>query len=249
MAEHTLAVRGLTKRFGALVVSDDIDLTLERNEIHAVIGPNGAGKTTLLAQIAGDVRSDRGTIAFNGHPIHHLSADARARLGIARSFQITTLVETFTALDNVALAIAARDALRMHVWRAARTDERLREPALSALDRVGIARLAEARVGDLAHGDKRLLELAVALATQPSLLLLDEPMAGMGHAESAAMIALLLALKGTVTMLLIEHDMEAVATLADRVSVLVSGRALISGTYAAVRADESVRRAYLGDEA
>jgi branched-chain amino acid transport system ATP-binding protein len=247
MADAVLAVRGLRKAFGALVVSDDVALDVRTGECHALIGPNGAGKTTLLAQLAGELAPDAGTIVFGERDVTRLGADARARLGIARSFQITTLVDDFTAEDNVALAVQARAATSMRFWRSAARDAALREPARVALARVGLAARAGVRAADLAHGEQRLLELAIALAQEPAVLLLDEPMAGLGHEESRAMIALLRAIKPAVAMLLIEHDMEAVAELADRVTVLVAGRAIASGSYEAIRSDPRVREAYLGD--
>jgi len=247
MADALLEVRGLRKAFGALVVTDDLDLDIARGETLAVIGPNGAGKSTLVAQLAGDVRPDGGAIAFAGRSILRDAPDARARAGIARSFQITTVVPSFSAEDNVALAVQSRAALRMGFWAHARGDARLREPARAALDRVGLAARAGTRAADLSHGEARLLEVAMALACEPVLLLLDEPMAGMGHDESHAMIDVLRAIKAETTMLLIEHDMEAVAQLADRVMVLVAGRAVASGAYDDVRRDPVVRDAYLGE--
>jgi branched-chain amino acid transport system ATP-binding protein len=249
MADAVLAVRGLRKAFGALVVSDDLNLDVRFGECHALIGPNGAGKTTLLAQLAGEVAPDRGAIVFGDRDVTRLSPDARARLGIARSFQITTIVEDFTAEDNVALAVQARDATAMRFWKSAFRDTALREPARAVLARVGLSTRAGMRASDLAHGEQRLLELAIALAREPAVLLLDEPMAGLGHDESRAMIELLRRIKSTVAMLLIEHDMNAVAQLADRVTVLVSGRVIATGAYATIRDDALVRDAYLGDSA
>jgi branched-chain amino acid transport system ATP-binding protein len=243
-----LAVRGLRKAFGALIATDDLDLDLATNECHAVIGPNGAGKTTLLAQVAGELAPDRGTVFFGDRDVTRLGADARARLGIARSFQITTLVDDFTAEENVMLAVQAHEATRMRFWRPAFTDPSLREPARAALARVGLAERDGVRAADLAHGEQRLLELAIALAQNPTVMLLDEPMAGLGHDESHAMIDLLREIKAGVTILLIEHDMDAVAQLADRVTVLVAGRAIASGTYDQVRTDPNVREAYLGED-
>src|SRR6202163_928721 len=247
MAEPALAAHGLRKAFDALVVTDDLDLDVFANECHAVIGPNGAGKTTLLSQFAGEVAPDRGRILFGGRDVTRLGADARARLGIARSFQIPTLVDDFSAEDNVALAVQARAATTMRFWRSAYRDAALRDPARAALERVGLGRRANVRASDLAHGEQRLLELAIALAQEPTVLLLDEPIAGLGHDESRAMIELLRGIKGTVTMLLVEHDMDAVAQLADRVTVLVAGRAIAAGSYDAVRNDARVRDAYLGE--
>jgi branched-chain amino acid transport system ATP-binding protein len=247
MTEPLLAVRGLRKAFGALIVTDKLDFDLAAGETLAIIGPNGAGKTTLIAQLAGDVRPDAGTIALNGRPIVHEPADVRARLGIARSFQITTVVPTFSAEDNVALAVQSRTAMQMHFWQPARADERLREPARAALERVGVSARAGVRASDLSHGEARALEIAMALACRPMVMLLDEPMAGMGHDESRAMIDLLRTIKTETTMVLIEHDMDAVAQLADRVMVLVAGRAVASGAYDDVRRDPVVRDAYLGE--
>jgi branched-chain amino acid transport system ATP-binding protein len=247
MAEPLLVVRGLRKTFGALVVTDDLDLDIARGETLAIIGPNGAGKSTLVAQLAGDVRPDAGTIAFAGRSLLHDGPDARARRGIARSFQITTLVPSFSAEDNVALAVQGRTATELRFWRNARADATLREPARAALARVGLLDRAGVRAADLSHGEARLLEVAVALACEPVLLLLDEPMAGMGHDEGRAMIEVLRTVKAEMTMLLIEHDMDAIAQLADRVIVLVAGRAVANGTYADVRTDPLVRDAYLGE--
>jgi len=249
MADTLLATRGLRKTFGALIATDDLELEIRARECHALIGPNGAAKTTLLAPLAGELAPDRGTIVFRGRDVTRLGPDARARLGIARSFQITTVVEGFTAEDNVALAVQARHATAMRFWKSAFTDLSLREPARASLVRVGLGARAGVRASDLAHGEQRLLELAVALAQEPQIMLLDEPMAGLGHDESRAMIELLRSIKGTVTILLIEHDMDAVAQLADRVTVLVAGRAMASGSYAAIRNDPAVRTAYLGDSA
>ena len=247
MADALLSVRGLRKAFGALVVTDDLDLDIARGETLAVIGPNGAGKSTLVAQLAGDVRPDAGTIAFAGRSILTDAPDVRARAGIARSFQITTLVPSFTAEDNVALAVQSRRATAMRFWRAARSDATLREPARAALERVGLLARARVRAADLSHGEARLLELAIVLACEPVLMLLDEPMAGMGHDESNAMIALLQSIKAETTLVLIEHDMDAVAQLADRVLVLVAGRAIANGAYVDVREQQAVRDAYLGE--
>jgi branched-chain amino acid transport system ATP-binding protein len=247
-ADPAIAVRGLRKAFGALVATDDLDLAVMTDECHAVIGPNGAGKTTLLAQLAGELTPDRGTVFFRNRDVTRLGADARARLGIARSFQITTLVDDFTAEENVMLAVQAREATRMRFWKSAFRDLSLRKPARLALSRVGLAARADVRASDLAHGEQRLLELAIALAQNPTVMLLDEPMAGLGHDESRAMIELLRGIKRGLAMLLIEHDMDAVAQLADRVTVLVGGRAIASGTYDEVRSDPHVREAYLGED-
>ena len=216
--------------------------------MHALIGPNGAGKTTLISQLSGLVRPDAGTIRFAGRDITRLAAHARAHQGLARSFQITSLMAGMTVIENVALAVQARAGHSFRFWRPAAGDERLERPAMAALEKVGIAGRAGDAVGALSHGERRQLEIAMALASGPRLLLLDEPMAGMGPEESARMIAILQGLKGTAAMLLVEHDMDAVFALADRISVLVYGRVIASGPPAAIRANEAVRRAYLGEE-
>jgi branched-chain amino acid transport system ATP-binding protein len=247
VAELLLEVAGLTKRFGGIVASDAITLAIAEGELHAVIGPNGAGKTTLIGQLTGEIRSDAGAIRFAGSDITALQGWRRSLAGLARTFQITSLFLDFTALDNVALAVQAHAGHSFHFWRRARSDKALRAPALAALTRVGLAARAEAVAAELSHGEHRQLEIAMALATRPRLLLLDEPMAGMGPEESARMVEMLRALKQEVTILLVEHDMEAVFALADRITVLVYGRVIASGTPAEIRADAEVRRAYLGE--
>ena len=248
MAEPLLQVAGLSKAFGAVVACDGVTLDLSAQEVHAVIGPNGAGKTTLIGQLAGEVRPDGGRIAFAGRDVTHLAGHARARLGIARSFQVTSLFPRLSALDNVALAVQAHDGHSFRFWRPARAERALRDPARAVLAQLGLEARAEVPVGALAHGEQRQLEIAMALATDPRLLLLDEPTAGMGREDSARMVELLAGLKGRVAMLLIEHDMDAVFALADRISVLVYGRVIATGAPEAVRADPEVRRAYLGEE-
>ena len=240
-------VQGLTKRFGGVVAADAIDFDIKHGEFHAVIGPNGAGKSTFIGLIAGEIAPQQGNIRFAGGDITRLPVHRRSRLGLARSFQITSLFADFTALDNVALAVQAHRGHSFRFWRKARGDDELRAPAQAALARVGLGHRAGTRVGKLSHGEHRQLEIAMALAAEPRLLLLDEPMAGMGPDESARMVALLQALKGSVTILLIEHDMEAVFALADRISVLVYGRVIASGDAATVKADPAVREAYLGE--
>jgi len=247
MADTLLEIAALTKRFGGVVASDAISLALAPGELHAVIGPNGAGKSTMIAQLTGEIAPDSGRIRFDGRDITTLPVHRRSRLGLARSFQITSLFSDFTALDNVALAVQAHCGHSFRFWRDARGEAALRAPARAALDRVGLGERADMAVADLSHGERRQLEIAMALATRPRLLLLDEPMAGMGPEESARLVATLRALKGSVTILLIEHDMDAVFALADRISVLVYGRIIASGDAAAIRADAAVRQAYLGD--
>jgi branched-chain amino acid transport system ATP-binding protein len=244
-----LEVRGLTKQFGALRASDGIDFDVAEGETHAVIGPNGAGKTTFISQLAGNLRPDSGTVRFAGADITALPAPRRARLGLARSFQITSVYPDFSALHNVALAIQARSGHSFRFWRDARSDPSLLHPAKNVLHEVGLGGRSQVLAGNLAHGEQRQLEVAMALATKPRLLLLDEPMAGMGTEESQRMIALLASLKRKHTIILVEHDMDAVFRLADRISVLVYGRVIASDTPERVRANEEVRRAYLGTQA
>ena len=248
MAEALLETAGLTKRFGGLVATGEVSVSVAPGEIHAVIGPNGAGKTTLIGQLSGELKPDSGAIRFAGADISRLGPARRAALGIARSFQITSIFREFTTLDNVALAIQARAGHSFRFWRAARRDASLRDPALVALGIVGLAGRADLPAGSLAHGEKRALELAMVLATRPRLLLLDEPMAGMGPEESASMVRLLAGLKGRFSIVLVEHDMDAVFALADRITVMVYGRVIASAGPAAIRADPEVRRAYLGEE-
>ena len=241
-----LQAERLSKRFGGLTATDDLSLDVRPGELHAVIGPNGAGKTTLVGQLAGEIAPDAGRILFAGEDVSRLAVSDRARRGIVRSFQVTSIFSGFTAADNVALAVQANAGHSFRFWRGARTDPALRDPALAALDRVGLADRADIPAASLSHGEQRQLEVAMALATSPRILLLDEPMAGMGSEESARMVALLQALKGTLTILLVEHDMDAVFALADRITVLVYGRAIASGAPDAIRADPAVQEAYLG---
>ena len=248
MADALLKIEGLTKRFGGVVASDNIALEVYRDELHAVIGPNGAGKTTLIGQLTGEILPNAGRIFFNGTDITGMPVHARSALGLARSFQITSLFLDFTALDNVALAVQAHAGHSFRFWRNARRDERLREPALVSLARVGLRERADVIVRNLSHGEQRQLEIAMALATKPRLLLLDEPMAGMGPEESARMVETLRELKRELPILLIEHDMEAVFALADRITVLVYGRVIATGIPEVIRANAEVRSAYLGEE-
>ena len=248
VAEPLLSVRGLVKHFGGIVASDDLDLDVLPGEIHAVIGPNGAGKTTLVAQLSGMLTPDHGTIRFDGADISRLSAPARSLRGLARSFQITSILKDFTALDNVALSIQAHAGHSFRFWKPARHDAALSWPALAVLVQIGLGDRADVVAGTLAHGQQRLLEIAMALATGPRMLLLDEPMAGMGPEDSERMTEYLRGLKGEYTMLLVEHDMNAVFALADRITVLVYGRAIASGPPHQIRANGLVRRAYLGED-
>jgi branched-chain amino acid transport system ATP-binding protein len=248
VTDPLLEIAGLSKRFGGIVASDAITLDVRAGELHAIIGPNGAGKTTLVGEIAGEIAPDAGHIRFDGRDITALPIYARSALGLARSFQITSLFADFTALDNVALAVQAHSGHSFRFWRDARGEGELRDPARAALARVGLAARADVLVSKLSHGEHRALEIAMALATKPRLLLLDEPMAGMGPEESAHMVATLRELKAELTILLIEHDMEAVFALADRITVLVYGRVIASGEPAAIRANAQVRQAYLGEQ-
>jgi branched-chain amino acid transport system ATP-binding protein len=248
VAEPLLRVEKLVRRFGGIVATDNLSLDVAAGELHAIIGPNGAGKTTLISQLIGQLRPSAGTIRFAGEDITHLPAWRRSQLGLARSFQITSLLPDFTAADNVALAAQARDGHSFHFWGNAREERHLHEAARSALARVGLEQRADVVVSKLSHGEQRELELAVALATKPQLLLLDEPMAGLGATESARMVKLLAELRREVTIVLVEHDMAAVFALADRITVLVYGRVIASGVPAAIRGNEEVKRAYLGDQ-
>ncbi len=248
MAEPVLRLEDLRKSFGGLVVTDDLTLEVGARELHAVIGPNGAGKTTLINEISGLVAPDAGRILFSGRDVTALPVHARAALGLARSFQITSILPGFSALENVALAAQARAGSSFRMFGRAAEEAELNEPALAALGEVGLAPRAHVPAGHLSHGEKRALELAIALAMAPKLLLLDEPMAGTGREESGRLVGLLRSLKGRFPMVLVEHDMTAVFALADRISVLIYGRVLASGTPEEVRADPKVAAAYLGDE-
>ncbi len=249
MPEALLDVKGLSKSFGALRACDRIDLEVQEGETLAIIGPNGAGKTTLISQLAGNLRPDAGRIRFAGEDVTALSAPRRARKGFARSFQITSVFPEFTALENVALAVQAHAGHSFRFWRPAREETSLVQPASQVLEEVGLGHRANVLAANLAHGEHRQLEVAMALATRPRVLLLDEPMAGMGIDESQRMIALLATLKRRQTMILVEHDMDAVFRLADRIAVLVYGRVIVSGAPEAIRANPEVRSAYLGEDA
>jgi branched-chain amino acid transport system ATP-binding protein len=248
MAEPLLSVEKLVRRFGGIVATDHVSLDVAQGELHAIIGPNGAGKTTLISQLIGQLLPDSGSIRLAGKDITNVPAYRRSALGLARSFQITSLLPDFTAADNVALAAQAHDGHSFHFWGNARKVLHLRKAAQDALDRVGLGHRADVLVSRLSHGEQRELELAVALATRPQLLLLDEPMAGLGITESARMVKLLQELRREVSIVLVEHDMDAVFALADRISVLVYGRVIASGTPAEIRGNEEVKRAYLGDQ-
>jgi branched-chain amino acid transport system ATP-binding protein len=248
VADPLLRVENLTRRFGGLVATDNLSLEVVPGELHAIIGPNGAGKTTLISQLTGQLMPNSGAVHFAGQDITGLPPYRRSGLGLARSFQITSLLNDFTAADNVALAAQAHAGHSFRFWANAQKEAALREAAHAALARVGLAKRADVPVSELSHGEQRELELAVALATKPQLLLLDEPMAGLGITESQRMVALLKELRKEVTVVLVEHDMEAVFALADRISVLVYGRLIACGKPDEIRNNEEVKRAYLGDQ-
>jgi len=248
MSAALLSLRGLHKSFGGLAVTQDVTLDIADGEIHAIIGPNGAGKTTLINEISGVLRIDAGQIVFGGRDITSLPLHRRARLGLARSFQITSIVPAFTALENVALAVQAGAGSSFHFFRPASTETRLNAPAMAALEQVGLASRAPILAGVMSHGEKRQLELAIALATEPRLLLLDEPLAGAGPEETERLIAILGGLKSRYTIVLVEHDMQAVFALADRISVLVYGRVIATGSPEEIRGNAEVRAAYLGED-
>ncbi|MCW5704718.1 MAG: ABC transporter ATP-binding protein [Bradyrhizobium sp.] len=248
MAEPLLRIANLTLRFGGLVATDNLSMEVAPGELHAIIGPNGAGKTTLISQLTGQLMPNSGAIYVAGQDITRLPSYERSALGLARSFQITSLLRDFTAADNVALAAQAHAGHSFRFWADARKEQPLREAARAALKRVGLEERADVLVSELSHGEQRELELAVALATRPQLLLLDEPMAGLGVTESQRMVALLKELRKEFTIVLVEHDMEAVFALADRITVLVYGRVIASGKPDEIRSDEEVKRAYLGEQ-
>jgi branched-chain amino acid transport system ATP-binding protein len=248
VADPLLRVENLVRRFGGIVATDHVSLEVARGELHAIIGPNGAGKTTLISQLTGQLLPHAGAIYLAGQDITRVPAWRRSALGLARSFQITSLLPDFNALDNVALAAQAHDGHSFRFWGNARKESGLRATALAALERVGLGARASTLVSKLSHGEQRELELAVALATSPQLLLLDEPMAGLGITESARMVKLLQELRREVTIVLVEHDMDAVFALADRISVMVYGRVIASGAPSEIRQNEDVKRAYLGEQ-
>ena len=243
-----LEVTGLVKRFGGLLATDHVTLALEPGEIHAVIGPNGAGKTTLINQLSGDLLPDEGRISFDGHDLTREPPHRRALAGIGRSYQITSVFGEFSVLHNVVLAVQSHAGHSFRFWRPVMDEPALVQPARAALERVGMSAYADRPAAALSHGQRRQLEIAMTLATGARLLLLDEPMAGMSHAESEGVVALLRALKGRYTVLLVEHDMDAVFALADRITVLVYGRPIASGTPDEIRASADVRDAYLGEQ-
>jgi branched-chain amino acid transport system ATP-binding protein len=248
VTDFAIEIEDLVKRFGGLTATDHLSMQVEIGEIHAVIGPNGAGKTTLIGQLTGEIRPDGGRILFGGRDLGHMAVHKRSAIGLARSFQITNVLQDFTALQNVALSVQAHDGHSFRFWKPASEQEELTGPALEVLDRVGLADRAKVTASSLSHGEQRQLEIAMALATGPKVLLLDEPMAGMGPEDSQRMVKILLSLKHDLTILLVEHDMDAVFALADRITVLVYGQAIATGTPEDIRNNPEVRSAYLGDE-
>jgi branched-chain amino acid transport system ATP-binding protein len=238
----------LVKRFGGLLATDNVSIDVQAGEIHALIGPNGAGKTTLVSQLTGNLEPDSGTIQFAGRDVTRLPTHARVRLGLGRSFQITSVLREFSAIDNVALAVQAHRGHSFRFLADVRRDQALRAAAQAGLDAVGLGARTSTPAAALSHGEQRQLEIAMALAGDPKLLLLDEPMAGMGVEESQRMVAALRGLKSRCGMLLIEHDMDAVFALADRITVLVYGRAIFCGTPDEIRHHPEVRQAYLGED-
>jgi len=248
VADPLLELRNLRKSFGGLVVTDDVTLDLRPGEIHALIGPNGAGKTTLIHQVSGTLAPDSGQVIFAGEDVTRLSLARRARRGLARSFQITSIIPGFSTLENVALAVQARSGSSFRFFRPAHAEAALNEQAMEALAEVGLERRAAVSAAALSHGEKRQLELAIALAMRPRLLLLDEPLAGTGAEEAERLMRILDGLRARYGILLIEHDMPAVFALADRISVLAQGRVIASGTKDEIRANPLVRDAYLGED-
>ena len=248
MAEALLEVRDLRKRFGGVAATDGVSLTVAAGELHALIGPNGAGKTTLIHQLSGALRPDSGSIVFAGREVTRTSMHERVGLGLARSYQVTSIFANFTVLENIAFAVQARSGSSMRFWRAAAQDKALYDEARSFVEQVGLGGREHLAARALAHGEQRQLEVGLALATRTRLLLLDEPMAGLGADESQAMTKMIARLKESVCVLLVEHDMTAVFELADCISVLVTGRIIASGDPREIRANADVRRAYLGEE-
>jgi len=247
MSESLLEVRALHKKFGGVVATNAVDLSVQRGEIYALIGPNGAGKTTLISQLSGLLKSDAGTIHFKGQDITNAKMHTLAHKGLARSFQITSIFPEMTVLENAAVAVQAASGHSFRFWTPARALTRQRDQAAEVLERVNLADRLDVVAHELSHGERRQLEIAMALCTEPELLLLDEPMAGMGSQESSRMLQLLKSLKGQITMLLVEHDMDAVFALADRLSVLVYGRVIATGDPQTIREDSAVIAAYLGE--
>ena len=247
MSGDVLSIRRLVKSFGSLMATFNLNMDVSPGEIHAIIGPNGAGKTTLISQLAGELKPDSGSIFFEGRDITAMPIYKRVQLGLARSYQISSVFLEFTALMNVALAVQAQRGHSFRFWEAAADSDELNGPAMEALAAVGLGEQINTPVALMGHGERRQLELAMVIVNKPKVLLLDEPLAGMSPKENQAMMSLLAAMKGNASMVLIEHDMEAVFSLADRISVLVYGTIIACGRPDEIRANEDVRAAYLGD--
>jgi branched-chain amino acid transport system ATP-binding protein len=242
-----LRLEGLSRRFGGVVATDRVTLEIASGEIHALIGPNGAGKTTLIGQIAGSLASDAGEIHFLGRSLTALKQHQRVKLGLARSYQITSIFGRLSVLDNLALAVQARSGSSFSFWRPVSGEKEIFEEAQAIVAEIGLLEKEKSIAATLAHGEQRALEVGLALATRPRLVLLDEPMAGMGPEESQRVIALIESIRSRITVLLVEHDMDAVFRLADRISVLVAGRLIATGTPESIKSNAQVRKAYLGD--
>jgi branched-chain amino acid transport system ATP-binding protein len=243
-----LTLDRVSKRFGGVVATDEVTLDVKAGEVHALIGPNGAGKTTLIGQISGSVATDSGSIRFLDEDVTRLRQHQRVRRGLARSYQITSIFKRSSVLHNLALAVQARSGSSFSFWRPVSAEAALFDEASAIAAEIGLHDRESTLAGNLAHGEQRALEVGLALATRPKLVLLDEPMAGMGPEDSQRMIALIGRIRAQVAVLLVEHDMDAVFRLADRITVLVNGRVIATGAPEAIRADAEVKRAYLGDE-
>jgi branched-chain amino acid transport system ATP-binding protein len=247
MAEQLLKITDLNKHFGGIVATDNVSLSVQQGQIHAIIGPNGAGKTTLIAQLSGQIKPDSGDIEFSGQSIINHSMAHRARQGLARSFQITSVVMPMTLLENVMLAVQGCSGHSFHFWSPVAKDRDMRASAMASLAEVGLEDRAGRTAANVSHGEQRQLEVAMALAMKPRMLLLDEPMAGMGNEEGKMMVDILNRLKGDMTILLVEHDMDAVFSLADRLSVMDNGHVIATDTVENIRSNHEVQKAYLGD--
>lgn len=248
MSESLLQVQNLYKNFGAIQATSDVSFSIEKGDIHALIGPNGAGKTTLVNQLSGDIFPDKGSIHFNSMDITNLKAYKRAQLGITRSFQITHIFEQLTVAENMGLAIHSKNGHNFRFWKRALGPSQIKKDVSFALERVDLAGRSQQPARYLSHGEKRQLEVGMALVGNPELLIMDEPMAGMGTGGTRELTRLIEGLRGKVTILLVEHDMDVVFSLADKVTVLVYGEHAATGTPNDIRADKHVRRAYLGEE-
>jgi branched-chain amino acid transport system ATP-binding protein len=247
MTDYLLKITDLNKRFGGIVATDNVNLSVQQGQIHAIIGPNGAGKTTLIAQLSGQLKPDSGDIEFGGHSIINHSTASRARQGLARSFQITSVVMPMTLLENVMLAVQGCSGHSFRFWSPVARDRDMQAAAMASLAEVGLEDRAGRIAANVSHGEQRQLEVAMALAMKPRMLLLDEPMAGMGKEEGAMMVDILNRLKGDMTILLVEHDMDAVFSMADRLSVLDNGHVIATDTVENIRNNQEVQKAYLGD--